>query len=131
MVMARQGGVNPLTQVERVVSRDELAAMQETVSQIYIKDTVVDYIVSLINHTRKHPQILRGASPRATLAVVAMAKAAAFLNGRDYVLPDDVKVVFAGTVAHRLLLSTDAQAQGLQPEQLLASMLEKVPAPGV
>ena len=60
-----------------------------------------------------------------------MAKAAAFLNGRDYVLPDDVKVVFAGTVAHRLLLSTDAQAQGLQPEQLLASMLEKVPAPGV
>ena len=131
MVMARQGGVNPLTQVERVVSRDELAAMQETVSQIYVKDTVVDYIVSLINHTRKHPQILRGASPRATLAVVAMAKAAAFLNGRDYVLPDDVKVVFAGTVAHRLLLSTDAQAQGLQPEQLLASMLEKVPAPGV
>ena len=131
MVMARQGGVNPLKQVERVVSRDELAAMQETVSQIYVKDTVVDYIVSLINHTRKHPQILRGASPRATLAVVAMAKAAAFLNGRDYVLPDDVKVVFAGTVAHRLLLSTDAQAQGVQPEQLLASMLEKVPAPGV
>lgn len=131
MVMARQGGINPLEQLEQVISRDELAAMQDTVSQIYIKDTVVDYIVSLINHTRQHPHILRGASPRATLAVVAMSKASAFLNGRDYVLPDDVRVVFTGTVAHRLLLSSDAQAQGLRPEQILTALLDRVPVPGV
>lgn len=131
MVMARQGGVNPLDQVQQVVSREELAAMQDTVSRIYIKDSVVDYVVALVNQTRKHPQIQRGASPRATLAVVAMAKSAAFLNGRDYVLPDDVKTVFVGTVAHRLLLSSDAQAQGLPAEQLLKTLLDKVPAPGV
>ena len=131
MVMARQGGINPLEQVEQVVSRTELAAMQDTVSQIYIKDTVVNYVVTLINKTRHSQQILRGASPRATLAVVSMAKAAAFLNGRDYVLPDDVKTVFAGTVAHRLILSPDAQAQGLQPEKILSVLLEKVPAPEV
>lgn len=131
MVMARQGGINPLEQVEQVVSRTELAAMQDTVSQIYIKDTVVNYVVTLINRTRHSQQILRGASPRATLAVVSMAKAAAFLNGRDYVLPDDVKTVFAGTVAHRLILSPDAQAQGLQPEKILSVLLEKVPAPEV
>lgn len=131
MVMARQGGVNPLDQVEQVISREELVAIQDTVSQIYIKDSVIEYIVSLVNRTRQHPQILRGASPRATLAVVAMAKSAAYLNGRDYVLPDDVKTVFVGTVAHRLLLSTDAQAQGAKAEQLLTAMLEKIQAPGL
>lgn len=131
MVLARQGGVNPLDQVARVLNRGELAAMQEAVSRIYIKDTVVNYVVSLIAQTRQQPQIQRGASPRATLAVVAMAKAAAFINGRDYVLPEDVQTVYAGTVAHRLLLSADAQAQGLKADQLLTALLGQVPAPGV
>lgn len=131
MVLARQGGVNPLGQVEQVVSRSELAAMQDAVSQIYIKDTVINYVISLVNQTRSISQIERGASPRATLALVSMAKAAAYLNGRDYVLPEDVKTVFVGTVAHRLLLSPEARAQGLSAERLLSSLLDKVPAPGV
>ena len=131
MVLLRQNGVNPLDQVVQVLSRTELIAMQEAVSRVYVKETVVDYVVALISQTRQHPQILRGASPRATLAVVAMAKATAFMNGRDYVVPDDVKTVFAGTVAHRLLLSPDAQAQGLREEQILNTLLDRVPAPGV
>ena len=131
MVLVRQNGVNPLDQVAQVVSRTELAAMQEAVSRVYVKDTVVDYVVSLISQTRQHPQIARGASPRATLAVVSMAKATAYMNGRDYVLPDDVKTVYAGTVAHRLLLSPDAQAQGLREEQILTALLDRIPAPGV
>ncbi|MBQ1410905.1 MAG: MoxR family ATPase [Oscillospiraceae bacterium] len=131
MVLARQGGINPLEQVEQVVSHTELAAMQDAVSQVYIKDTVINYVISLINQTRISPRIERGASPRATLAVVAMAKAAAYLNGRDYVLPEDVKTVFVGTVAHRLLLSADARAQGLHAESILTALLDKVPAPGV
>ena len=131
MVLARQGGVNPLDLVNQVVSRTELAAMQEAVSRVYVKDTVINYVVALVGQTRKHPQIERGGSPRATLAVTAMAKAAAYLNGRDYVLPDDVQTVFAGTVAHRLLLSADAQAQGVREEQLLTALLSQIPAPGV
>jgi MoxR-like ATPase len=131
MVLARQGGVNPLNLVNHVVSRTELAAMQEAVSRVYVKDTVINYVVALVGQTRKHPQIERGGSPRATLAVTAMAKAAAYLNGRDYVLPDDVQTVFAGTVAHRLLLSADAQAQGVREEQLLTALLSQIPAPGV
>ena len=131
MVLLRQNGVNPLNQVAQVLSRAELIAMQEAVSRVYVKDTVVDYVVALISQTRQHPQISRGASPRATLAVVAMAKATAFMNGRDYVVPDDVKTVFAGTVAHRLLLSPDAQAQGQREEQILNTLLDRVPAPGV
>ena len=131
MVLARQGGVNPLDLVNQVVSRTELAAMQEAVSRVYVKDTVINYVVALVGQTRKHPQIERGGSPRATLAVTAMAKAAAYLNGRDYVIPDDVQTVFAGTVAHRLLLSADAQAQGVREEQLLTALLSQIPAPGV
>lgn len=131
MVLARQGGVNPLNDVQQVVSREELAAMQQTVSQIYMKDTVINYIVNLVNKTRQHAQIVRGASPRATLAVVSMAKATAFMNGRDYVLPEDVKTVFSGTIAHRLLLSSDAIAQGLKEEQVLDDLLARTPTPGV
>ena len=131
MVLARQGGVNPLDTVKRVVTKEELAAMQAAVAAVYVKDTVVNYAVALVAATRNHPQIQRGASPRATLAVVAMAKAAAYLNGRDYVIPDDIQTVFAGTVAHRLLLTSDAQAQGIREEQLLTGLLSQIPAPGV
>ena len=96
-----------------------------------VATTVVNYVVSLVGLTRQHAHILRGASPRATLAVVDMAKATAFMNGRDYVLPEDVQTVFAGTVAHRLLLSADAQAQNLREEQLLTGLLSQVSPPRV
>ena len=131
MVLARQGGVNPLDRVNQVVTCAELAAMQDAVGQIYVKDSVIRYVVSLVGATREHAQIQRGASPRATLAVTAMAKATAFLNGRDFVLPEDVRTVFTGTVAHRLLLTGDAQAQGIREEQLLNAVLDRIPAPGV
>ena len=131
MVTVRQGGADPLNSVQQVVSRAELIAMQDDVSRIYVKESVLRYVVELIGRTRQHTMIQRGASPRATLAVVAMAKATAYMNGRDYVLPADVKTVFAGTVAHRLLLTADAQAEGVQAEALLNGLLSAVPAPGV
>ena len=105
--------------------------MQAAVSAGFVKDTVINYAVALVSATRNHPQIQRGASPRATLAVVAMARAAAYLNERDYVIPEDIQTVFAGTVAHRLLLTPDAQAQGIREEQLLTDLLSQIPAPGV
>ena len=131
MVLARQGGVNPLKSVQQVVSRGELVAMQKAVSRVYAKESIINYIVALVAATRQHPQILRGASPRATLAVVSMAKATAYMNGRDYVLPEDVQTVFAGTVAHRLLLSADAQSMGLSETKILSDLLSQIPAPGV
>lgn len=94
-----------------------------------LPDSVVNYIVSLIGATRSSPDILRGASPRATLAVTAMAKSVARLRGRDYVTPADVKEVFAHTIAHRLILSPKAEAQGKQPQAVLQDILAAVPAP--
>ena len=128
MVLNRQEG-NPLEDVRPLVTREQLAAMQEIVAQTHMNETVVTYLVKLITATRDHPDILRGASPRATLAVTAMAKAVAQLRGRDYVTPGDVQEVFSRTVAHRLLLSPKAEGQGKTPEQILEAILNSVPAP--
>ena len=131
MVMARMGGVNPLHSVNQIVTREELVGIQDEVAKIYMRGAVIQYIVSLVSATRQHAQIARGASPRATLALVSMAKANAYMNGRDYVVPEDVKTIFVGTVAHRLLLNADAQSAGLSESRILNDLLSRIPAPTV
>ena len=128
MVMNRQGR-NPLEELNPLLSRENLVAMQDAVAATYMGEAVVKYLVDLIGATRKHEDILRGASPRATLSVMSMAKAVARLRGRDYVLPGDVREVFTHTVAHRLLLSPKAQGQNKTPEQVLQGILSVVPMP--
>ncbi len=128
MVLNRQGG-NPLDALAPLMTTENLVAMQETVSRAYMNETVVNYLVALITATRNNEYILRGASPRATLSVTAMAKAVACLRGRDYVIPGDVREVFVQTVAHRLILSPRAEAQEKTAEQVLRTILEGVPAP--
>ena len=128
MVLNRQEG-NPLHKLSALMTRENLVAMQEEVENTYIKDSVVKYVVDLIVATRNNEDILRGASPRATLAVTSMAKAVAQLRGRDYVLPSDVREVFTWTIAHRLILSPKAEGQGKTPEQILAEIISQVPAP--
>ena len=128
MVMNRQGR-NPLHDLSALLTREKLIAMQDAVESTYIKETVVKYIVDLIAATRNNAQILRGASPRATLAVTSMAKAVAQLRGRDYVLPSDVREVFPWTVAHRLLLSPKVEGQGKTSRQILAEIIGQVSPP--
>ena len=128
MVLNRQGG-DPLAQAQTLMSREDLVALQQAVEETYVSESVVNYIVDLICATRNHSKILRGASPRATLAVTAMAKAVARLRGRDYVIPGDVREVFVHTIAHRLLLTPLTQAQNETPEEILRQILETVPAP--
>lgn len=128
MVLNRQEG-NPLQSLRTVLSRDQLCALQDTVEKTFISDTVVAYIVRLVGATREDQELLRGASPRATLAVASMAKAVAQLRGRDYVVPADVREVFTQCVAHRLILTPRAQTQGVTAEQVLGRILETVPAP--
>ena len=128
MVRRRQG-TDPLAELVPLLSRRDLVALQTQVAGTYLQDSVIDYIVALIHATRNHPDLSRGASPRGTLAMTAMAKAVAQLRGRDYVLPKDVQEVFLHTIAHRVLLSPGAEAQGRTTAQVLAGILETVPAP--
>ncbi len=126
MVMGRQGG-DPMDTLEPLMSRETLLEMQDAVAKTYLSEAVVHYIVALIDATRHHAAISRGASPRATLSVAAVAKAVAQLRGRDYVIPADVQEVFSKTVAHRLLLSPAAGE--LSAEGVLEQIRVSVPAP--
>lgn len=128
MVRNRQGR-NPLLALSGLMSREQLAAMQEEVENTYVSDSVVKYIVALVGATRTHEALLRGASPRATLAVTAMAKSVAQLRGRDYVTPGDVQEVFSHTVAHRLLLSPLAEGQNRTAEDIAREIVDSVSAP--
>ena len=128
MVLQRQGR-DPLKELSPLLDTHGVIAMQEEVESTFIGEPVVNYIVDLICATRKHQAISRGASPRATLSVTAMAKAIARLRGRDYVVPKDVQEVFVITVAHRLLLTSQAEARGLTGEAVLQEILRTVPAP--
>ena len=128
MVLNRQSG-DPMGALSQLFRTEELALMQETVARTHVSDEVVAYIVELINATRNNEHIVRGASPRATLAVTAMAKAVAQLRGRDYVVPKDVQEVFIHTIAHRLLLSPKAEGTGISAQQVLGQILTGVSAP--
>ena len=130
MVLNRQNG-NPMELVRQVVTRGELVSMQDQAAAVYMKEALVDYVVALVGATRDHPLIARGASPRATLSVTAMAKAAAFIQGRDYVVPKDVQAVFVSTVAHRLLMTPESEARGATAELVLEDILKSTPSPRI
>ena len=128
MVRRKQGN-NPLDQVRQVLDLNSLAALRAQADQVFVSDPVLDYIIRLVNATRSHPMIVQGASPRASLALTAMAKAAALVFGRDFVNPEDVSMVFADVVTHRLILPPRAEANGnFQPA---AEILRLVPPPKI
>jgi len=130
MVLNRREG-NPMDKLTPVITQKGLAALQDQVAATFLQDRVAEYVVALIDATRHNAYILRGASPRATLSVVALAKAMARLQGRDYVTPRDVQSVFPQAIAHRLLLSSKAENSGLNAMQILKDILAAVPAPGL
>ncbi|MEI3061125.1 MAG: MoxR family ATPase [Oscillospiraceae bacterium] len=130
MILRRQEG-NPLLQIRPVLSLGQLTELQDQAAGVYIQAELVDYVVRLAGATGSHPAILRGASPRATLSVTAMAKSIAFLNGRDYVIPSDIQTVFCETVAHRLLLEPSAEARGRTARDILEEILKAAAAPKV
>ena len=120
-LLRRRSGGPVVERVSQVTDRAGLERLRQTVEAVHISDEVLEYIVRLVGATRSHPAIAQGGSPRATLAVAAVSRAAAFIRGRDYVLPDDVTELFQDTVAHRLIL-TDAAGAGDPLGDVLASV---------
>ena len=128
MLTRKQQG-NPLDNVRCMADKGGLAAMRQEAERTYVSDKILEYIIRLNNATRNNPAILQGASPRASLAVTSMAKAAAWVQGRDYVLPADVKLIYLATVTHRVILTPDAEAAGRKAEAVIQEILKAVPAP--
>ena len=115
--------------VQPVAGPADLIAGRQAVQRVDVTDTVLAYIVDLCRATRTAPALELGASPRGATALLAVAKANAWLNGRDYVLPDDVKAYTVPTLRHRVRLRADAELDGATVEGVLAAVLAAVPAP--
>ena len=108
MILDEQKRSHPIEELDEVASTEELRAMQAGVREIYIDSAVSDYIVRLVNSTRSHPDVYLGASPRGSLALYRAGQAYAALSGRDYVIPDDIKMLAVPALAHRLIVKTAA-----------------------
>ena len=127
VVMDQQKRVHPLGEIGEVVSVEELLAMQATVREMYVDPVVADYIVRLTTATRSHPDIQLGASPRGSLALYRAAQAMAALDGRDYAIPDDVKMLAEPALAHRIIVKTAATLRDVDGRQVIRELLETVP----
>ena len=131
MLSRRRNGINPMDKVKTVCSAEEISNMQSEVNKVFVHEKLADYIVALINTTRTHKDLMRGGSPRATLALTSMAKACAYLNGRNYIVPQDVQKVFNIVVTHRLILTEEAELNNRSAEDVVAEILKAVTAPKV
>lgn len=116
--------------IEQVVTTEELLEARETVRGVYVDESVKGYMLDLVEATRDHPDIEHGASPRASLALLDAAKAAAAIQGRGYVIPDDIKAIAEAILAHRLLLTTDAELSDRTTRDVIADVLETAQPPG-
>lgn len=128
-ILEEQALDRPLSHVQKVISREQLQQMQQEVEQVYTHPLVYQYIVALSRATRQHSGISLGLSPRASLAAASMARAAAYLKGRAYTLPDDVESVFRDVARHRLRLSPRAQMEHKDVGKVLDEILASVKKP--
>jgi MoxR-like ATPase len=115
---------HPIGRVKSVAEAQELIALQPLVWDVYIDDTLQEYIIRLTNATRQHPDLALGASPRASLALFKTAQAWAALRGRDHVLPDDIKSLVAVTLAHRLIVRPEAELRGQTAQGVLKDIVD-------
>ncbi|WP_049980138.1 AAA family ATPase [Halolamina rubra] len=115
--------------VSQVVSPEDLEAARAAVAETHVADPVREYILDLVRATRDSPDIEYGASPRATIAFLNAGKAAAAIDGRSYVIPDDIKQLAQPVLRHRLVLSTDAELGGESVDDLISELLDSVPVP--
>ncbi|CAH0347670.1 MoxR family ATPase [Bacillus sp. CECT 9360] len=128
-VLNRAQHVPPIEDLEPVISLKELRELQQDVKYVHVDANVKRYIVDLATQTREHHNVYLGTSPRGSIALMKAAQAYAFLNGRDYVLPDDVQYLAPFVFAHRLILKSEAKYEGIDAEQIVKEIVKKIPVP--
>lgn len=116
-------------QIKPILTGEMLLEVQREIYQVYMKDVICEYLLQLVRSTRNHIYIERGASPRATIALVRMAKASAWMSGRNYVIPKDVSIQFPYVVSHRILLTGTAKMERKTKKQILQEIIDKIKVP--
>jgi len=115
--------------VERVTDAAGLARLRESVRRVRVEDTLVRYMTSLVRATRGAPSLTLGASPRGSVGLLRLSQAAALLDGRDYVIPDDVKGLVSPVLRHRVMMAPELELEGVTADQVLRELVDRVEAP--
>jgi MoxR-like ATPase len=118
-----------LTFIQSVISQKEIVDIRNSLERILMKDELIDYVVNLVAKTRNHPSLYLGASPRASIDLLKASKAFAAINGRDFVTPEDIKRLFRSVVEHRVLLSPEAELQGMTIREVTEQIMTQVDVP--
>jgi MoxR-like ATPase len=119
----------PLETLVPVASRAEILSAIEAAKEVFVEEELNRYVVAVLRHTRTDPRLYIGASPRSGIALLRVAKARALAEGRDYLLPDDVKAVAEYVLAHRLVLAPEARSAGMSGAELVREAVERTPVP--
>ena len=128
-ILERQMHEHPIGKVRPVLTVEDIVALQEAIKEVYLEDSLKHYIVSLVDATRRSAGITLGASPRGSIALMRCSQANAAMNARDFVTPDDVKLLAEPVLIHRLILKPDARVKGLRPAQIIEEVLHTIPVP--
>ena len=127
VILDEQKRLHPIDDLRQVLDLEELRQMQSGIKEIYVDQTVAEYIVRLVTATREHPDVYLGASPRGSLNLYRSGQALAALEGRDYVIPDDVKQLAVAVLAHRLIIKSQASLREIDPDSIVREILAQVP----
>ena len=130
LILDAQERTHPIDEIGQVTTAEEVIGLQEAVREIYVDPLIKQYIVSLASATRSHESVYLGASPRGSLALMRATQAFAMLEGRDFVQPDDVKVLAYPALGHRIIVSPAARVRNIEPAQVVDECIERVPVPG-
>jgi MoxR-like ATPase len=128
-MLAEQTTSPPIDALQPVADRDDLLAAIAAARAVFVEESVGEYVVSILSHTRQSTLLALGASPRAGIALLRMAKARAVAHGRDYVVPEDVQTVAPAVLAHRVIVAPEARAAGTRGEDAIERALSEAPAP--
>jgi MoxR-like ATPase len=127
VILDEQKRIHPIDAVHQVLDVDELRQMQTAIKEVYVDQAVAEYIVRLVTATREHADVYLGASPRGSLNLYRSAQAFAAMEGRDYVIPDDVKSLAVAVLAHRLIVKSQASLREVDPDRIVREILSSVP----
>jgi MoxR-like ATPase len=129
-ILEQQRLVHPIVELEPVLEVEEILYAQEAIKQVHVSDPIKKYIVEIVRKTRTHPEVFLGASPRGSLGLFRGGQARAALDGRDYVLPDDIKYLAPYVLPHRVVVGPAARLTDISSEKIVREILETVPVPG-
>ena len=128
-MLSEQTTAPPLETLEPVASAEEVLAAIDDARSIFVEESLNRYVVAVLRHTRSSPRLALGASPRAGIALLRVAKARALAEGREFVLPDDVKALAVPVLAHRVILAPEARSAGLTPAEVVQEAVDGTPVP--